>query len=130
MQLMPTTGRRFGVNPSSPLKMQIRAGLKYIQWLDHRLADIKNPDERKKFILAAYNIGLGHISDARALAAKNKKDPNVWDNNVADFLLLKSKPEYYTDPVVKYGYCRGSETYQYVADIMDRYGHYKNLVVE
>ncbi len=130
MQLMPTTGQRFGVNPSSPLKMQIRAGLMYIKWLDERFDDIKDQDERKKFILAAYNIGFGHIMDARALAAKNRKDPNIWDNNVADYLLLKSDPKYYNDPVVKYGYCRGTETYQYVADIMERYGHYKNLVVQ
>ena len=130
MQLMPTTGERFGVGPKSPLKMQIRAGLMYVKWLNDRLIDIKDPEERQKFILAGYNVGLGHILDARALAAKNGKDPDIWDNNVADFLLLKSDPEYYTDPVVKYGYCRGIETYQYVADIMDRYNHYKNLVVE
>jgi membrane-bound lytic murein transglycosylase F len=130
MQLMPTTGQRFGVGPSSPPRMQIRAGIMYIQWLDERLIDIKDPHERQKFILAAYNIGLGHILDARALAAKNKKNPDVWDNNVADFLLSKSDPKYYTDPVVKYGYCRGTETYQYVADVMERYGHYKNLIFE
>lgn len=130
MQLMPATGRSFGVNPSSPLKMQIRAGLLYLQWLDERFTDIKDTEERKKFILAAYNIGLGHILDARLLAAKNKKDPNVWDNNVAEYLLLKSDPRFYNDPVVKYGYCRGTETYQYVADVMERYGHYKNLVAQ
>jgi membrane-bound lytic murein transglycosylase F len=130
MQLMPTTGQRFGVGPSSPPRMQIRAGIMYIQWLDERLIDIKDPVERQKFILAGYNIGLGHILDARALAAKNKKNPDVWDGNVADFLLSKSDPKYYTDPVVKYGYCRGIETYQYVADVMERYGHYKNLITE
>jgi membrane-bound lytic murein transglycosylase F len=130
MQLMPTTGQRFGVGPSSPPRMQIRAGIMYIQWLNERLIDIKDPEERKKFILAAYNIGLGHILDARALAAKNKKDPDVWDNNVADFLLSKSDPKYYTDPVVKYGYCRGTETYQYVAEVIERYGHYKNLILQ
>ncbi len=130
MQLMPTTGQRFGVNASSPLKMQIRAGLMYLQWLDERFTDIKDPEERKKFILGAYNIGLGHISDARSLAAKNKKDPNIWDDNVAEYLLLKSDPTFYNDPVVKYGYCRGTETYQYVTDVIERYGHYKNLVTQ
>ncbi len=129
MQLMPATGRRFGVSPASSLKNQIQAGLRYIQWLDKRFSDIKDSEERKKFILAGYNIGFGHVMDARALTAKHGKDPNVWDNNVADYLLLKSNPKYYSDPVVKYGYCRGTETYQYVADIMERYGHYKNLVM-
>jgi membrane-bound lytic murein transglycosylase F len=130
MQLMPRTGKRFGVGPESPLRMQIRAGLLYLRWLDNRLSDIKDPDERKKFILASYNVGLGHVLDARALAAKSGKNPDKWDKNVAEFLLLKSQPKYYTDPVVKYGYCRGTETYQYVADIMDRYNHYKNLVAK
>jgi membrane-bound lytic murein transglycosylase F len=130
MQLMPTTGHRFGVGPTSPPRMQIRAGIMYIQWLDERLLDIKDPAERIKFILAAYNIGLGHVLDARALADKNDKNPDVWDGNVAEFLLSKADPKYYTDPVVKYGYCRGTETYQYVADVIERYGHYRNLVAE
>ncbi len=130
MQLMPTTGQRFGVGPTSPPRMQIRAGIMYIQWLDERLIDIKDPAERIKFILAAYNIGLGHVIDARALAEKNDKDPDIWDDNVAEFLLSKSDPKYYTDPVVKYGYCRGTETFRYVADVIERYGHYRNLVVE
>ncbi len=130
MQLMPTTGNRFGVDPDSPPKMQIRAGLMYLAWLDNRLQDISDAEERKKFILASYNIGLGHIMDARAIALKSHYNPNVWDNNVAECLLKKADPKYYTDPVVKYGYCRGNETYRYVSDIMDRYAHYKNLVVE
>lgn len=130
MQLMPGTGQRFGVGPNSPAKMQIRAGLMYVKWLNDRLSDINDLNERQKFILAGYNVGLGHVNDARALAAKNGKDPNKWDDNVAKYLLLKSEPKYYTDPVVKYGYCRGTETYEYVADIMDRYNHYKNLVIE
>jgi membrane-bound lytic murein transglycosylase F len=130
MQLMPTTGHRFGVDANSPPRMQIRAGIMYIQWLDERFIDIKDHAERVKFILAAYNIGLGHIIDARALAEKNNKNVDVWDDNVAEFLLSKADPKFYTDPVVKYGYCRGTETYQYVADVIERYGHYKNLVTE
>lgn len=130
MQLMPATGERFGVGPKSPMKMQIRAGLMYVKWLNERLLRIKDIEERQKFILAGYNVGLGHVLDARALARKNGKNPDVWDDNVADFILLKSNSKYYTDPVVKYGYCRGTETYHYVADIMNRYNHYKNLVIE
>ncbi|MBN1951801.1 MAG: transporter substrate-binding domain-containing protein [Bacteroidales bacterium] len=128
MQLMPATGKRFGVSPQSPAKMQIKAGLNFISWLNDRFLDIQDQDERKKFILAGYNVGLGHVLDARALALKHGKNPNVWDDHVAEFILLKSDPRYYNDPVVKYGYCRGTETYKYVADIMDRYTHYQNLI--
>jgi len=130
MQLMPTTAKRFGVGPGSPPKMQLRAGIMFIHWLDKRLSDIENVQERGKFILAAYNVGLGHVLDARALAVKNGKNPDIWEGNVAEFLLSKSDPAVYSDPVVKYGYCRGEETYRYVAEILERYEHYKNLVAE
>ena len=130
MQLMPTTAKRFGVNKSSSPTDNIKAGIKFIKWLDKRFENrgITDEEEKIKFILASYNVGLGHILDARRLAEKYGKDPNVWENNVDEFILKKSDPEYYHDPVVKYGYCRGSETYQYVYQILDRYEHYKNIL--
>ena len=129
MQLMPSTAKKFGVGPSSQPNKQIHAGILYIKWLNDRLSMIKNEEERKKFIVASYNVGLGHVLDARALAAKNGYDQDVWDYNVDLFIIKKSNPQYYTDPVVKYGYCRGSETFNYVASIFERYEHYKNLVI-
>lgn len=130
MQLMPRTGERFGVNPNSSPKMQIRAGLMYIQWLDERFSFIEDEEERKKFILASYNVGMGHVLDARALAEKYDANPDVWEGNVAEFLLNKADPRVYNDEVVRYGYCRGSEPYHYVAEIIERYEHYKNLIEE
>jgi membrane-bound lytic murein transglycosylase F len=128
MQLMPNTAERFGVTQGSPPIQQIRAGVSFLQWLDNKLTDVKDPAERQKFVLAAYNIGLGHVLDARALASKNGKDPDIWEGSVVDFLLSKSDPQFYTDPVVKYGYCRGTETNKYVAEVIQRYEHYKNLI--
>ncbi|MCF8370522.1 MAG: transporter substrate-binding domain-containing protein [Bacteroidales bacterium] len=131
MQLMPTTASRYGVDSlSSPLQ-NINAGVQYIQWLDGILIDkISDPAERQKFVIASYNVGLGHILDARRLASKNGKNPDVWTDNVDYFILNKSDPQYYRDPVVKYGYCRGVETFNYVAEIYDRFNHYKNVIVE
>lgn len=130
MQLMPTTARRFGVNKNSPPEKNIKAGIQFIKWLDKRFENrgITDEEEKVKFILASYNVGLGHILDARRLAEKYGKNPDVWENNVDEFILKKSNPEYYHDPVVKYGYCRGSETYHYVYQILDRYEHYKNIL--
>lgn len=130
MQLMPTTARRFGVNRNSPPEKQIKAGVEFIKWLDKRFENrgITDEDEKTKFILASYNVGLGHILDARRLAEKEGKDPDKWENNVDEYILKKSNPIYYKDPVVKYGYCRGSETYNYVTEILDRYEHYKNII--
>jgi membrane-bound lytic murein transglycosylase F len=128
MQLMPLTGRRYGVNEKSSAREQIRAGTDFIIWLSKQFKDVPDEKERVKFVLAAYNIGPGHIIDARNLARKNGADPNQWDENVDQYLLRKSDPVYYNDPVVKYGYCRGTETYRYVQEVLERYEHYKNLV--
>jgi len=132
MQLMPTTAKRFGVNRKSAPEKHIKAGVDFIKWLDTRFVKrgISDDDERIKFVLASYNVGLGHVLDARRLAVKNGKDPNVWEKNVDEYILLKSNPQYYKDPVVKYGYCRGSETYNYVIEIIDRFEQYKNTIPE
>ena len=80
-----------------------------------------NDSERRKFIIAAYNCGIAHIYDAIALADKYGLDPQKWDGNVEKALLMKMNPKYYNDPVVKYGYARGTETSAYVRRIMDFY---------
>jgi peptidoglycan lytic transglycosylase F len=128
MQLMPRTAQRFGVNQNSSTLSQIKAGVKLIKWLDMQLDDkISDKDERIKFVLAAYNIGLGHVQDAMRLAEKYGKDPTIWEDNVEYFLLKKSDPNFYNDSVVNYGYARGTETYNYVRDILYRYNHYLNM---
>jgi membrane-bound lytic murein transglycosylase F len=128
MQLMPATAKRFGVDTISSPRDQIRAGTEFIDWLDKLFSDIKDENERTKFVLAAYNIGPGHIIDARNLARKLGANPDVWVGNVDRCLLSKSNPKYYNDPVVKFGYCRGTETYNYVTEVLERYEHYKNIV--
>jgi len=129
MQIMPTTAKHYGIDRNSPPEKNIEAGVKYLKWLDEIFADkVEDPVERYKFVLASYNAGLGHILDARALAVKYNKDPKVWDENVDEFILKKSNPRYYLDPVVNYGYCRGQEVYNYVEQIFARYEDYKNII--
>jgi len=129
MQLMPATAEAYGVDSTSSVEEQIRAGMRYIRAIDRQLPpEIDQPAERIRFIMAAYNVGIAHIFDARRLAEKYGKNPNVWTNNVDDFILKKSDPVYYHDSVVKYGYARGEETYQFVAEIFDRYEHYKRVI--
>ncbi|NJM16045.1 MAG: transglycosylase SLT domain-containing protein [Bacteroidales bacterium] len=126
MQLMPQTADRFGVDSTSTPEEQIVAGVKFLRWIDRRLRDvIIDEDERIKFILAAYNVGYGHVLDAMRLAEKYGKDPTQWDKNVDYYVLNKSNPEYFNDPIVKHGYCRGDEPYNYVYDILERFNHYK-----
>jgi len=129
MQLMPTTAQRFGADSVASPEESIIAGTKYLKWLDGYWSDrIPEKEQRLKFVLASYNVGLGHVLDAQKLAKKYGNDPEIWDNNVDFFLLNKSKELYYNDSVVRHGYCRGSETYKYVKEVVNRFEQYKNLI--
>ena len=130
MQLMPGTAKYLGVSKKSSPESQIRAGIKLIEKLDKRFAEeITDPHERAKFVLASYNIGYGHVRDAIRLTIKYNGNPSLWEDNVESFLLKKSEPKYYTDPLVKNGYCVGIETKSYVKEIMYRYDHYLNIQI-
>lgn len=129
MQLMPQTMRRFGVDTSASPKEQIKAGIRFIKWLDNQFRySIKDPEERKKFVMAAYNVGIAHVKDAIRLTKKYGKDPTKWNGNVAYYLRKKSNPAFYRDSVVRYGYARGEEPYNYVNQIYERYQHYRNIL--
>lgn len=129
MQLLPSTGKEFGSSNLSDPEQNIKAGFKYISYLDeYWKKEIQDSLERIKFVLASYNIGLNHIVDARNLASKYGANPNIWFDNVEYYLILKSEPEYYGDAVVKAGYAHGEEAVNYVKEILDRYEQYKQLV--
>lgn len=132
MQMIPSTAIQYGLDTCGGTPIQsIDAGTRHIIKLDQYWSKvIEDKNERIKFILASYNAGLGHVIDARNLARKYEKNENIWYNNVEKFILLKSKPKYYNDPVVRCGYCRGEEPYNYVHEILTRYEHYKNVIKE
>lgn len=124
MQVMPSTGRGYGAKISSlnDPEVSVRVASRLLADLNRYLINlVPNDQERRKFIIAAYNCGIAHIYDAIALAKKHGLDPQKWDDNVEKALLMKMNPQYYNDPVVKYGYARGSETSAYVKRIMSFY---------
>lgn len=128
MGLMPRTAAVYGVEGDSlksPDK-SVMACASYIKYLNKIFTKIPDPQQRIKFVLASYNGGNGHIEDARALALKYGDDPNVWDNNVEKYIEMKSKPEFYNDPVVKYGYLRGTEVVNYVSQVTDNWVKFKS----
>jgi membrane-bound lytic murein transglycosylase F len=131
MQIMPETAQAMGIDITTSPEENIRAGIKYINRL-HSIFDkkVSDPEERIRFILAAYNAGPGHVLDAMKLAAKNGMDPQKWEGNVEVWMLKKSKPEYYNDSVVKSGYFKGVESVNFVSEVMNRYEHYRNMVPE
>ncbi len=126
MQIMPSTAdhlklpRQDIYNPEK----NVAAAAKYIAELTTLFADIENPTERIKFVLASYNGGQHHIRDAMALAGKYGGNAHRW-TDVRAFVLRLSTPAYYNDPVVKYGYMRGGETAEYVDRIFDRWAYYR-----
>lgn len=128
MQIMPETARHLGLAESEVCEPEqnIYAAVRYINELNSHFTDIRNPEERKFFILASYNGGFFHIRDAMALSKKNGKNPHKWIH-VAEYVLKLSTPEYYNDPVVKYGYMRGSETANYVSAIYSRWQKYRGV---
>ena len=130
MQVMPRTGKEFGITNLYDPKQNILAGTRYLEYLNNLWKEIPDSSEKTKFILASFNAGQNHISDARKLAEKYGKDPNIWQGNVDEYLLKLSKRQYFIDPVVKFGYCRGSEPYKYVNEIFERYEHYKRFISE
>jgi membrane-bound lytic murein transglycosylase F len=131
MQIMPGTGKDFGIDITASPENNLKAGIRYINWL-HSIFDTRITDEKERinFILAAYNAGPGHVLDAMKLAEKNGMDPQKWDRNVATWLLKKSEPQYYNDTVVKNGYFKGTESVNFVSQVLERFEHYKNIIPE
>ena len=74
---------------------------------------IPEPD-RTKFALAAYNVGFGHLNDARILAQRAGANPDSWDV-VAEYLPLLRQRRYYS--TLEYGFARGNEPVAYVENI-------------
>lgn len=126
MQLMPVVMERYGIDYDATPEEQVEVGGKLIQYLDNCLEKrVADSTERVKFVLAAYNAGLGHVYDAQRLASKYGKEPDVWDDNVDFFILNKSKPQYYNDTCCRAGYLRGTETYRFVEEVLDRFYQYQ-----
>lgn len=131
MQIMPVVARQFGVSDDDVMNPEVNLTLA-VKLLNKIEASMKIPAEvafndRMSLVLASYNCGVGHVSDARRLAAKYGMDPNSWED-VAHFLVKKAEPEYYGDEVVRNGVFRGSsQTLAFVKSVMGRYTSYCTL---
>jgi membrane-bound lytic murein transglycosylase F len=104
MQLTEETARHLGAVDRLDPQASISAAARYVSYLKDKLpARIQEPD-RTWLALAAYNIGIAHLEDARILAQKQKLNPDVW-SAVKKTLPLLALPEYHED--AKFGYARG-----------------------
>ena len=128
MQIMPATAAHLGLPMSMIYEPEpnISASARYIAELSGKFSDVRNANERHNYVLASYNGGFFHIRDAMALARKYGKNPYRWAD-VSEFVLKLSSPQFYNDPVVKYGYMRGEETVNYVSSIRHRWAQYRGV---
>lgn len=129
MQIIPSTADHLSLPRSQMYQPEpnVAAAARYMRELQGKFSDVTNPMERLKFALAAYNGGYNHVRDAMALT---KKYGGVWQrwNDVRHYILGLAEPRYYRDPVVSYGYMRGSETANYVDMIIDRWQQYRTAL--
>lgn len=130
IQLMPATAKEVGVSNNYNPKENIRGGVKYLDRMRDNFEAVEDSIQKVKFTLAAFNCGAGHVYDAMRLAEKHGKNPNIWDENVEEYILKLKDKEYYLDDVVRHGFVRGTEPYNYVRDIFLRYEHYKKFIEE
>ncbi|MCE2431846.1 MAG: membrane-bound lytic murein transglycosylase MltF [Candidatus Latescibacteria bacterium] len=126
MQVMPSTGEDLGFTDLHEPQESIHAGVKYMHQLINRF-DHKLPMEvRIRFALASYNVGYGHVLDARRLAREMGWDPNRWFGNVEQAMRLLSQPDYYER--ARYGFCRGGQPVHYVKNIQNFYDAYVEIL--
>ncbi len=128
MQIMPKTALELGVTDPANPQQSIRGGTTYLNQIWKKFENIKDSIQRTKFTMASYNCGLYHVKDAQKLAQKRGLNAQTWDDSIEDVVLGLSLPKNYKDPVVKYGYVRGIEPYNYVNQIFNRYEHYTQFI--
>ncbi|MBB3183722.1 membrane-bound lytic murein transglycosylase F [Halomonas fontilapidosi] len=114
MMLTQNTARSLGVDNRLDPAAAIDGGARYLADRHRRLPETIPEPDRTYLALASYNIGRGHLLDARQLARDLGKDPDSWED-MREVLPLKADKRYY--PQTRYGYARGYEPVHYVQRI-------------
>jgi peptidoglycan lytic transglycosylase F len=123
MQVLPATAKEVGISPLGDVASNIRAGARLLRRLiDSFAEDGLEERQQVRFAIAAYNVGLGHVKDARTIATEVGLDKNVWFKNVEEALRLKKLPKWHEKS--KFGYCRADEPIQYVSKVQSWYDVY------
>ncbi|MDX1625109.1 MAG: membrane-bound lytic murein transglycosylase MltF [Wenzhouxiangellaceae bacterium] len=118
MMLTIPTARQLGIEDRRDPAQSVLGGAQYLNSMIDRLPErIPHPD-RLWLALAAYNIGLGHLEDARILTERQGGDPDRWVD-VRERLPLLTQPRYFN--TTRFGYARGYEAMNYVENIRTFY---------
>jgi len=121
MMLTKRTAKILGVKNRLNPKASVIGGTRHLKQMIKFVPKEVQGENRLKFALAAYNIGMGHIRDAQRLAKKLGLNQNVWSDLKIVLPLLSQKKYYKT---LKYGYARGAEPVKYVESIYN----YKDIL--
>mgnify|MGYP000035271695 FL=1 len=114
MMLTQATAEELGVEDRTDPEESIEAGARYLADRHDRLPESIPEPDRTYLALASYNIGRGHLLDARQLARELGKNPDSW-SDMREVLPLKADKRYY--PSTRYGYARGYEPVHFVQRI-------------
>ena len=126
MQIMPETGRDLGFDDLRDPEQNIHAGAKYMHQLVKRFDPALPMEERVRLALASYNVGYGHVLDARQLAREKGWNPDKWFGHVERAMKLLAKPAYYKR--ARYGFCRGGQPVHYVRNVQSMYDAYVGML--
>ncbi|QLE86209.1 membrane-bound lytic murein transglycosylase MltF [Shewanella sp. Scap07] len=118
MMLTLPTAKQVGISNRLDPMQSIKGGAKYLNDILKRLPDSIPENQRMWFALASYNIGYGHVEDARRLAQGMGLNPSAW-RDLKQVLPLLHKRKYYQK--TRYGYARGNEAVHYVDSIRRYY---------
>ncbi|THB80789.1 MAG: membrane-bound lytic murein transglycosylase MltF [Desulfobacteraceae bacterium] len=118
MQVTRKTAEEMGIDNRLKPEQSIKAGIKYLNKMYLKFKDIDNPYQRMLFALASYNVGYGHVKDARQIAVEKGLNPDKWQV-LKQMLPLLARSKYYKK--TKYGYARGWEPVDYVRRILTYY---------
>ena len=123
MMLTQPTAKYVGVSRRTDPAQSIHGGARYLRVLKDRLTDVPEPD-RTWLALAAYNVGHGHLQDARRITERQGDDPDAWVDVKERLPLLRQKTWY---SETEYGYARGDEAVGYVENIRTYYDILRRL---
>ena len=126
MQIMPVTGRELGFTDLHDPEKNIHAGVKYLSQLVNRFDPNIPIEERTRLALAAYNVGYGHVLDARRLAREKGWNSDKWFGHVEQAMRLLAKPVYHKR--ARYGFCRCGQPVHYVGNIQNMYDAYVGML--
>jgi membrane-bound lytic murein transglycosylase F len=118
MMLTTPTAREMGVRDRTDPKQSIFGGARYLTALQDYIPEQVQGDDRLWMTLAAYNLGPGHLKDARVLTQRRGGNPDSWEDVKATLPLLSNR-QYYRN--ARHGYARGREAVKYVENIRSFY---------